>query len=362
MQIEQVVLDKVESKLNKQNALFAALGAAFWTAPALVIWYFVFTYNSNFGSIMLLLNGFLIGLVIRFHGKGMKPLFSVLALITHTWIAFVAFDFGIVLAGTTWAVFLFGLYAAGAGVAMNIARIGVPFEENRAYDYLNSTQTHISSKKIMNRWFTSLPVLILTVIVSTYIASVSIVFFSEYKAQNERLLQDQKQQQLVKNKEIDITPKGLEHRATREILLYSYAYHTGLLFNKLGNSSRPFPRSEYKAKTILEYLVKYRDNSRARFILGLMTGGTKGHALIEKAVVQGDSYAKVYSAVAYGCNSDKDLAIKQLKILRKLFREKSLQEEIDSILYIGFKGICSDLEEPDYLLSYVLSYKENPTF
>lgn len=358
MKIEQELLDKVESKLNKQNALFAALGAAFWTTPALVIWYFVYTYNPNFGSIMLILNGFLIGLVIRFHGKGMKPLFSAIAFITHTWIAFVAFDFGIVLAGTTWAIFLFGLYAVGAGVAMHIARVGVPFEEHRAYDYLNLAEPHFSHKKIKNSWFAALSVLVLTVSASTFIASVSIVFVSENQAQNELLLQSQNQQQLTDNKEIDITPNGLEHRTTREILLYSYAYHSGLLFNKLGNSSRSFPRSEYKAKTILEYLVKYRKNGRAKFILGFMMGGMKGQVLIEEAVVQGDAYAKVYSAVGYGCYSDKDLAVKQLKILRKLFREESLQEEIDSILYIGFNDVCADLEEPEFLLSYVLNYKE----
>jgi hypothetical protein len=358
MKIEQKTLYKVESKLNRQNALLAALGAAFWTIPALVLWYFVYSYNPAFGSIMLLLNGFLIGLVIRVHGQGMKPLFSVLALITHTWIVLVAFGLDIVLAGTTWAISLFGLYAAGAGVAMHIARIGVPFEEYRAYDYLNSTQTHISNKRINNRWFTALSVLVLTVTVSTSIASVGIVYFSEYQAKNEQVIQEQKHQQLAQNKEIDITPKGLEHRPTREILFYSYAYHTGLLFNKRGNISSPFPRSEYKAKTILKYLVKYRDNARAKFILGFLMEKTKGQSLLNEAVNQGDKYAKIYSAVDYGCYTNTDLAVKQLNILRKLFREESLHEEIDSILYIGFKGICSDLEDPEYLLSYVLNYKD----
>ena len=362
MKIEQKLLDNVETKLNKQNALLAALGAAFWTIPALVLWYFVYSYNPNFGSIMLLLNGFLIGLVIRIHGHGMKPLFSVLALITHTWIVLVAFGFEIVLAGTTWAIFLFGLYAVGAGAAMQIARVGVPFEEHRAYDYLNSTQTHISNKRLKNRWFTALSVLVFTVIVSTYIASVSIVHLSEYQAQNKQLIQEQKHRQLAQNKEIDITPKGLEHRSTRDILFYSYAYHTGLLFNKRGNISRPFPRSEYKAKTILKYLVKYRDNARAKFILGFLMKTPQGQSLLEEAVNQGDKYAKIYSAVDYGCYTNSDLAIKQLNTLRKLFREESLHEEIDSILYIGFKGICSDLEEPEYLLSYVLTYKEKPDF
>lgn len=360
MKIDQELLDKVESKLNKQNALFAALGAAFWTTPAIILWFFVYSYNPNFGSIMLLLNGFLIGLVIRIHGQGMKPLFSVIAFITHTWIVFIAFDFGIVLSGTTWAIFLFGLYATGAGVAMKIARVGVPFEEHRAYDYLNSTQTHISNKKIKNRWFTAFSVLILTASVSTFIASISIVFFSEYQAKNKQLVQDQKLRKLAHNKEIDITPQGLEHRSTKEILIYSYAYHTGLLFNKLGNISQSFPRSEYKAKTILKYLIKYRDNARARFILGFLMSNPEGQSLLTEAVDQGDEYAKIYSAVDYGCYTNTDLAIKQLNILRKLFREESLHEEIDSILYIGFKDICSDLEEPEYLLSYVLSYKDKP--
>ena len=359
MKTDQKSLDNVESKLNKQNALFAALGATFWTIPALVLWYFVYSYNPNLGSIMLLLNGFLIGLVIRIHGKGMKLLFSILALITHTWIVLIALELKIVLSGTTWAVFLFGLYAAGASIAMHIARIKVPFEEHKAYYYLNLVQPHISNKKIQNKWFTVLLALILLIPVSTYIASVSIIFFSEYQTQEKILIQDQKQVALAKNKEIDITPQGLEHRATREILFYFYAYHTGLLFNERGTASRPFPRSEYKAKTILQYLVNYRDNARAKFILSFLIEKTKGKGLLEEAAIQGDEYAKIYSAVDYGCYTNSDLAIKQLNVLSRLFNDEFLHNEIDSILYVGFKDICSDFEKPEYLFSYIINYREN---
>jgi len=82
--------------------------------------------------------------------------------------------------------------------------------------------------------------------------------------------------------------------------------------------------------------------------------------LLDEAAKQEDEYAKIYSAVEYGCYTNTDLAIKQLNVLRKLFQEESLHEEIDSILYIGFKDVCSDLEEPEYMLSYVLSYKDKP--
>lgn len=356
MNVEQKLLDNVEFKLNKQNALFAALGAAFWTTPVLIIWYLVHSYNPNFGAIMLIISGIAIGLGVRIHGKGMKALFSILALIAYTWIVVMAFSLDIVLSGTTWAMFLFGLYVVGAAATMYIARIEVPFEEHRAYSHLTFENRHISNNKAKNKWFSALPVLAVTVICSSFIANVCIVIISQNQVQNAFLQQQLHQQKLEQNKEIDVTPKGLEHMSTKEILLYSYAYHSGLLFNQRGTSSSPFPLSEFKAETILKYLVKYRDNARAKFILGFLTRGAKGKALLEEAVEQGDEYAKIYSTVDYGCSSNPDLALKQLNVLRRVYRDDYIQEEIDSILYLGFDGICRALDEPEYYLSYAQNY------
>jgi hypothetical protein len=359
MDIKQEILDNVESKLNNQNALYAALGATLWTIPALIIWFFIYLYTPKMGPVMLLINGFIIGLVVRIHGKGMKPLFSMIAFAVHTWIVVIAFILDIVLFGTTWAILLFGLYAFGAGIAMHIARIEVPFEEHIAYNYLTSMNVHSSSKKLKNRWFITFTLLILTIPISSYLASVGIVFLKEYQFQSNQLQQVNNQKNLLKNLEIELSNEGLNSRKTQQLLRYSYAYHKGLLFNDRGTSSRTFPRSEYKSKRILKYLVKNRDDRRAKFILSRLIGGSQGNILLQEAAEQGDRYARVYSLIELGCYSDAELATRQLNKLRKLFHEKYIQEEIDSILYIGFSAICSDLEEPEFQLSYFLNYKEN---
>ena len=252
MNIAQKLLDNVELKLNKQNSVYASVGAAFWIAPILIIWHFVHAYNLNFGPIMLLASGSIIGLAVRIHGKGMTLLFPVLAFITYTWIALLAMGLDMVLGTQIWPIFLFGLYILGAGIAVYLARIEVPFEEHKAYTYLTSIQMHGSSKIFKNRWFIAFPVLVLMATFISYITTFSLLVLDEHQTQNAQFQFEQKQRQIGQNKEIDITPESLKDRKTREVLFYSYAYHNGLLFNKQGTNSQPFPKSEYKAKTILK--------------------------------------------------------------------------------------------------------------
>jgi hypothetical protein len=358
MKIEQSQLDKVEAKLNKQNALLAVLGAAFWTIPFIISWYFVYLYNPKFSPIMLLLSGFLVGIVVRIHGKGLTGIFSLIAILFHTCIVIVAFSLNIVLEGTTWALLLFGLYVAGVLAAKKISRIEVSFEEHRAYTKLTSPESHVSSKKLKNTWLIILPILLIMLVLTSYLAMVSVMFFSEYKTFLLQEKQSNQQRQHIKNKEIDILPEALDKRTTHDILLYSYAYHSGLLFRKLGRGSGVFPRSEYKAIALLKYLVETRDNSRAKFILGLLTGEVKGHALIQAAADQNDKYAHIYLAVHFGCYSDEHLAIELLKKLNQTASEEYIQQEISSILYLGFKEACVDIEQSDFSLRYVRNYKE----
>ena len=161
-----------------------------------------------------------------------------------------------------------------------------------------------------------------------------------------------------KNKEIDMTPKALDKKASHDILLYSYAYHSGLLFRKQGGGSQVFPRSEYKAITLLKYLVESRDNPRAKFILGFLTGEVKGNSLIKAAADQNDKYAQIYLAVHFGCYSDENLAVELLKKLNQTSSEEYIQQEISSILYLDFKEACSDIEQPEFTLRYVRNYRE----
>lgn len=359
MKIDQAQLDRVETKLNKQNALRAVFATAFWTMPFLTIWYFVYLYNPSFSPVMLLLSGFLVGFSVRIHGKGMTGLFSLIAIIVHSIIVLVAFSLNIVLVGTTWAFLLFSLYAAGTLAAKKVARIEVPFEEHRAYSFLTSLAPHASSKALKNSWFITLPTLLITATLSSYIAIISILFFIEYQTLSQNEEQNQQQKEFVQNKEIDITPAALDKRTNHEILLYSYAYHSGLRFNKRGMRVEVFPRSEYKALTILKYLVEHRDNARAKFILGFLTEGAKGGSLIQAAVEQNDKYARIHSAVSFGCYADENLANELLRKLRASSREEYIKQEIEAILYIGIKEACLDLEQPDFLLSYAKNYNES---
>ena len=359
MKIEQSQLDKVEARLNQQNAMAAVLGTALWIIPLITLWYVVYLYNPKFSPIMLLLSGFLIGVAVRIHGKGLTGIFSLIAILFHSSIVIVAFSLNIVLEGTTWALLLFGLYIAGVIVAKKVSRIEVPFEEHRAYTQLTSPERHISSKKLKNTWFVIFPTLLTMLALTSYLSLVSIMFFSEYKTLVQQEHQSKQQSQYLQNKEIDMLPQALDTRSTHDILLYSYAYYSGFLFRKKGGGSEVFPHSEYKAITLLKYLVESRDNARAKFILGFLIGNTKGSALIQAAADQNDKYAQIYLAVHFGCYSDEALAIELLKKLLKTSNEAYIQQEISAILYLDFKEACIDLEQPEFTLSYARNYSES---
>lgn len=358
MKIDQAQLDKVEVKLNKQNAFLAAIAAAFWAIPLILMWYFVHVYYSSFSAVMLLINGLLVGFVVRIHGKGLTGVFSLIAILVHTSIVLAAFSLNIVLTGTTWAFLLFGLYIAGVIGAKKISRIEVPFEEHRAFSFFTSTKPHESNKKLKNKWYIVLPTLLLTMALSLYASILGLAFFNEYQVLTQQEQQRQQQRQNRENREIDIMPAALDSKSTQEVLLYSYAYHSGLLFNKYGRRSEVFPQSEYKALALLRYLVEYRNNARAKFILGFLTGETKGSEMLQAAADQKDPYARIYSTVSFGCYSNEDLAVELLQKLRNTATEEYIREEISSILYLGIKDVCRDFEQPEFMLSYVINYSE----
>jgi hypothetical protein len=356
--IEQKLLDKVELRLDRQNSITASLVAAFWIFPILLIWQFSYSYNPNFGPVMLLLSGVLMGLVVRFSGKGLGRLFSILAFLTYSWIVFLALSLNIIIGSTIWGIILFGLFAVGAGFAIYLARIEVPFTEHRAHTYLTATNRHASDRKLKNRWFIALPTLVVASIFTSYIAIVVLTLFNDYQNQDDEYKFAQKQRQVSQNKEIDVTPASLQKRSTKEILRYAYAYHAGLLFNKNLTFSEQFPRSEYKAKTILKYLANEQNNARVKFILGKLSDGTNARTLLQEAAGQGDKYAQIYSAIEYGCYTDPDRGIEMLGRLGKISNEKYVQSEIESILYVGIEEVCIELDEPKFLFEYLKNYDE----
>lgn len=358
MNIDQMHIESVNIKLNQQNAIYGALGAALWSIPISILWFFAFHYQPDFGVMMLLPSGIMIGFAVRYHGKGMKRLFSFIALIAYTWLALFAYGANIVLEGTIWAILLFGIYAAGAGSAIYLAQRAIPFEEHRAHTQLTSMNTHPTAKAIKNRWFVAFPILILSLFVTSILSGISLTLIDEYRKTGQIEARKKALERIEKKQEIDLSPTSLAARTNEEILRYSYAYYSGLLFDNRGKTTRSFPRSKYKAETLLKYLMNERKNTRALYILGILLQEQKGSALIQSAAEQGDDFAKIHANVLYGCQVDQKSATTLLNKQRVLSQNLNIQDEIASILYIGFPTICSDFEKPEYLPIYVLNYED----
>lgn len=354
--ISQEHLNSVEAKLIKQNAVVAAIGVSFWAIPILTIWYFSFMQNPKFAPVMLVLTGALVGLVVRIHGRGYTRVFTAVTCLAYTGIALVAWDLGIMFDGTILAVILLLLFAAGMYLAMRIATIEVPFEEHRAYSYLTFTEPHNCLNKIKNRWFIVLPLLAICLIITSSITSLGVIGHYGYLLEQEHVQVEENRKQRIKNKEIDILPQALDKRSSHEILLYSYGYYTGLKFDKRGRRSEVFPQSKFKGLALLKYLVKYRDDARAKFILGFLSGGDAGLSLIKEAEHQNDSYARIYSTVSFGCHANEDAVRELLNKLYNATSEEHIKERISSILYFGIADACQELEFPEFSLSYVLNY------
>lgn len=354
MKIDQALLDKVETRFSQQNALKAALGGAFWSIPALVIWYSLYKINGNMGPIMLLLNGVVIGAAVRWHGKGISPLFSLLAFAIHFIVCLGALATGIGVGSTIGAIYLFGLFAIGGFAAIYIARIRVPFHEHKAYFHLTEFEPSPNLKKLKNRWFTALPLLLVLTPLASAIAIVGIMTYDNVLSLSELVDAEEKAYQKKESKNIDISPHSLQHMETRDIFLYAHAYYTGKRHNYKGYVLESFPRSEFKAKTILNYLMEERENNRARFVLGLISKNHQGMALIEEAAEQGDKYAKLYSLINFGCTSNPTQAQTLLQSYHNQTRDTEFKEEIGAVTSLGFPQVCYDLEEPVFYLSYAL--------
>lgn len=355
MDVDQNQLNRVDAKLNKQNAIYAGLGTAFWLMPILVLWFFAYAYNGKLGVMMLLVSGCLIGLAARIHGKGMKTLFSMIAFLAYSWLALLAYSMQIVLHGPIWAVFLFGLYAVGAGLAIYLAKINVPFEEHRAHTKLTSLANHPSDKRKRNRWFIALPIFLAAIAGTSFIGVSTLVVLNDYQLMTHENEKATLARQREINKEIDVTPKGLEQRSTKDILRYAYAYHAELLFDKNGRYSEPFPHSEYKAKTLLKYLVSHRDNARAKFILGMLN---QDFALLKEAEEQKDSYALIYASVHFGCYNNAEQAKTLLRGQQRITNKPYVEQSIRALLYRDFPEICGDLQAKAFSSGFALNYAQ----
>lgn len=354
MDVEPSSLEIVSKKIKNQSAISACFGATLWSIFTLALWYFVYLYFPQFSTMMLVLNGAVIGLAARFHGRGLSSLFSLIALTTHTWISYLALSLGIVFNGTTWGVILLGCYVMGAIFSITLSRINIPFEDHRAHSQLNILNKRENKPKLYNQWFVVMPILLLILAGSSFITSSFIYVYSE----DVEVARKQSLKNKLTNKEIDITPQGLKDLKSRDILIYSYAYHTGILFNSKGTGSQAFVKSKYKSKILLKYLIDQRNNLRAKFIFGHLMNDAAGDILVKEAAKEGDKYAQVYSLIDYGCTSDANKAKELLSDLSNRTPIEYIQEEIESVLYFGFPDACLDDDEHEYLLSHILNYKE----
>lgn len=357
MQVEQREVADVEAKLNRQHGLKAAVAIAVWSAPILAFWYWLYLLDDRFAPLMLAVSGALTGLLVRYYGRGYTLLFSVLAFLAHLLLVIAALMFGLSLGEgqSVRAFILVGLYAMGAWAAVYSGRVGVPFELHRAFYVLAEQASHHSSKRLRNRWFIVVPVAMALGTVTLSLTLVTLTGVEIFRTTASQQVMAQQQRDAFEAQAIDVTSLNLQTLSTEEAMRYAYAYFNGALPNKKGNRYSSYPKSEYKAKRILSFLIEERDNPRAKFVLGKLNYQDSGNTLIRQAAEQGDSFAKIAVATEFACYGEPDKAKTLLNMLARTVSEKSAQNEIYAVLNTDFAQVCEEFNSPDFALMYTRS-------
>lgn len=357
MHVEQNLLDSVSAKLKTQNAIRASLICSTFAPIFLVLWYTLVEVDTTLAPVMLTLSGILIGAIVRFFGKGYGFAFSIVGFCNHLLLVLAAFalDLTMIPNNTLWATVYFLFYASGAALSVYLSKARVAFYEHKAYYKLVELEQHNSFKAFKNRWFTAVPIASTATFITLSITAVAV---SEYRFQSKK--QDEVAKQNLayeqKNKRaIDVSPSSLSSISTELALKHAFAFYKGYFPAKSWQKTKPYPRSSYKTKTILNFLVNARNEARAKFILGIIELKAGGMALIKEAAKQGDIYAKVFQAKQFGCEKETHLAIKKLKILRTITTEENELAYITKVLNKGFnEQACDvDINTPDFLMEYV---------
>ncbi|GGF69335.1 hypothetical protein [Alteromonas lipolytica] len=355
MQVQQQEIEAVEAKLNRQNGLAAAIAAALWAVPMLILWYWLYLQDDRFAPLMLAVSGALIGLTVRYYGRGFMPVFGVIAVISHTAVVAAAFVFGLSLGEgqSVRAFILVGLYAIGVWSAVYLGRRRIPFAQHRAFYLLCEQSRHVSTQRLRNRWFLLVPV---TVILSgltlggTLFALTGVEIFRQTASQQSQVVE---QRQAFAAKAIDVTSANLATLSTEDAMRFAFAYYHGQLPAKKGNRYERYPQSEYKAKRILSFLAEQRGEARAKFVLGWLTYPEGGATLIKQAADDGDIFAKIMLATEFGCYGNTEQATRLLNMLAKTTAEKPALNEIYSILQSGFEQVCEEFSAPDFAQMYL---------
>lgn len=355
MQVEQQELDGVEQKLNKQNGLKAAIAISFWCIAIFVAWYYVFQYHSQLAPLFLSISGAFVGVVVRLYGKGYSVLFSVIAFVAHGLLVVFAFLYNLILApgDSIWAVFLLALYIFGAWSSAYIGRIQIPFLEHKAFFLLTEKNSHSSSKHLKNRWFIALPIVVLLGGSLLALSMFSLLVIDQSTALVEASENRQKSREAFNNKAIDVRPANLDKYTINEALLHAYAFQKGRLPNKYGYFISNYPKSKFKARTILKYLSDTRNSARAKFILGILTSDSHGRSLIRDAANNGDDYAKLHEALQFACNGKPEIATDLLQRLKSTIRDDFVRKKIEAVFSFGFADACEEMDNAAFLLEYV---------
>jgi hypothetical protein len=357
MHVEQNLLDSVSEKLKTQNAIRASLICPIFTPVFLVLWYALVEVDTTLAPVMLTLSGVLIGAIVRVFGKGYGFVFSIIGLCNHLLLVLAAFalDLTMIPNNTLWATVYFLFYTSGAALSVYLSKTRVAFYEHKAYYKLVELNRHNSFKMVKNRWFVAVPI----ASISTFITlSITAVVVSEYRFQNE------KQEEVAKlnlayeqknNRAIDVSPSSLSSISTELALKHAFAFYKGYFPAKSWQKTKPYPRSSYKTKTILNFLINARNEARAKFILGIIELKAGGIALIVEAAKQGDIYAKIFQAKQFGCEKETQLAIKKLNVLRTITTQQNELAYITEVLDEGFNEQTCDMDfnMPDFLMEYV---------
>ncbi|MEO2278887.1 hypothetical protein [Pseudoalteromonas pernae] len=357
MHVDEAQLERVNAKLNNQHAIKAAIGAAIWSIPLLLTWYGVYYFAPDFSPMMLFLAGVGLGFAVRVHGHGYRRRFALIALVAYVVLVVVAMNIGIVITGTIWGVILLGLFLSGAWASAFFARKGISMTENNAFYVLTEQQNHGSGELAKNRWYLAIPL----VLVGSTITSAATAFaIHVFHGVNQQLAWAQDYQKSVQRheaKNIDVTPKHLDTLTTKEALFYAYSYYTGRHFDAYGRHKGEYPLSTFKAKTILNYLVNYRQEPRAAFILARVNEGQKASDMLQTAIDGGDQYAKFYSVVQYGCTGEDKRAKQLLSGMQRLVNEVPIESDINTVMHYGFEHMCEELPDADFELRFIREYK-----
>lgn len=356
MHVEQNILNSVSAKLTQQNAIRASLVCPVFTPIFLVLWYALVEIDTTLAPVMLTVSGVLIGAVVRFFGKGYGIAFSIIGFSNHLLLVLAAFalDLTMIPNSSLRAIIYFGFYASGAGLSIYLSKIRVAFYEHKAYYKLAELEQHNSFKMMKNRWFVVVPFASICTFISLSITAVAV---SEYRFQRDKQEEVTKQNFAYEQKNkraIDVSPSYLSSIPSDLALQHAFAFYKGYFPAKSWQKTKPYPRSRYKAKTILTFLVETRNDARAKFILGIIEYKDNGIMLIKDAAKQGDMYAKIFQAKQFGCENEKTLAIKKLNVLRTITTNENELGYITEVLDNNFdKQTCDSKKAPDFKMEYV---------